>query len=71
MNYERLVLRRVPKVKDIEIHVSRLTTDYGVYMDVREYVVSLDQYGRGISFPEELASEILGSYVLGEDEVDG
>lgn len=59
-NYDRTVLRRVPKTYDIEIHFSRLTTSEGdQYTDIREYVLSLDRYGRGITFPSRLEPDLL------------
>jgi hypothetical protein len=47
----RTVHSRVAKTSDIEIHVSTLVTDNGTFTEVREYVKSLDQYGRGLTFP--------------------
>lgn len=64
MEYTRSVLRRLTKASDIEIHVSIMSTDYGVYYDVREYIVSLDQYGRGITFPVDLGAEIFDESIL-------
>jgi hypothetical protein len=47
----RTVHSRVAKTSDIEIHVSTLVTDSGTYTEIREYIKSLDQYGRGLTFP--------------------
>lgn len=47
---ERVVHQRIPQVYDRELHVSTLFTPYGSFTDIREYVVSLDQYGRGVTF---------------------
>lgn len=55
---ERTVHSRVPKTDDIEIHVSTLDTENGQYTDIREFVVSLEQYGRGITFPARLTEEV-------------
>lgn len=55
---ERTVLHRTVKTHDIEIHVSTLRTPLGEFTDIREYVVSLDQYGRGITFPASLTGDI-------------
>lgn len=51
MEIEREVVARVVKTTDIEVHVTRLSTELGEYTEIREYVVSLEQYGRGITFP--------------------
>lgn len=65
MTYTRTVLTKVPKASDIEIHVSTVATEYGEFTEVREYVVSLDQYGRGITFPaaarEKIAEALAGA----------
>lgn len=58
-NISRTVVSRTPKADDIEIHVSELKTDSGDYIDVREYVVSLEQYSRGITYPARLHAQIL------------
>lgn len=57
--YERSVHVKVPTATDIEIHVSQMETEWGTFGDIREYVVSLDQYGRGITFPIANAREII------------
>ena len=58
-NVERTIHTRTPTRPDVEIHVSALSTDFGEYTDIREYVVSLDQYGRGITFPAALTAPVL------------
>lgn len=55
---KRTVHSRAAKTDDIEIHVSTLKTDSGTFTDVREYVVSLKQYGRGITLPEGLTEDV-------------
>lgn len=55
---KRTVHSTVPKTDDIEIHVSTLDTENGQYTDIREFVVSLEQYGRGITFPARLTPSI-------------
>lgn len=57
-NLERTVHTRVPKTSDIEIHVSTLNTPQGAFTEIREYVKSLDQYGRGVTFPAELTPAV-------------
>lgn len=58
----RTVHSRAAKTSDIEIHVSTLETSAGKFVDIREYVVSLEQYGRGITFPatDELVASVSG-----------
>lgn len=56
---QRTVHKTVPKTSDIEIHVSSLSTEYGEFVEIREYVVSLEQYGRGITFPASLRDDII------------
>lgn len=59
----RTVHARVPKISDIEIHVSGIETSSGKFVDIREFVVSLEQYGRGLTFPLERDS--LDDVILG------
>lgn len=55
----RTVLSSAETAPDRLIHVSRLETDdSGVYVDIREYIPSLEQYGRGITFPERFAKTV-------------
>lgn len=51
---ERNVHTKVQKAGDLEIHVSTLTTPYGLYVEVREFIPSLSAYGRGITYPKEI-----------------
>lgn len=55
---QRTVHKTVPKTSDIEIHISTLATEFGDFVDVREYVVSLEQYGRGITIPAKIADAV-------------
>lgn len=51
-NHSRRVLTRVPKTSDVEVHVSEIDVgELGLYVDIREYIKSLEQYGRGITIP--------------------
>lgn len=51
-SHVRTVHARVPKVSDVEIHVSEIDAgENGFFVDIREYIVSLEQYGRGVTFP--------------------
>lgn len=64
MDFPRTVLVAVSKTSDIDIHVSSIDVDGVPYTDIREYIVSLDRYGRGITFPgafnAEIAAGVLG-----------
>ena len=62
----RTVHSRVEKTSDIEIHVSTLVTDNGTFTEIREYVVSLDRYGRGLTFPA--TQRILDSVLSGLED---
>lgn len=48
----REVILSIPRKYDIDIHVSKVEIDGLVYADVREFVKSLKQYGRGIVLPK-------------------
>lgn len=66
----REVVLTVPRKYDIEIHVSKATIDEAEYVDIREYVVSLQQYGRGIVLPKTSLYEVIGALhsIATEDE---
>jgi hypothetical protein len=53
MTTERKIYQRIPSRPDIEIHVYSRTVEGQIYFDVREYVISKDEYGRGITFRAE------------------
>lgn len=59
MQIDRTVHTRVPKATDIEIHTSTLVTESGTFVDIREYVVSLESYGRGITMPIDAAERVM------------
>lgn len=59
----RTVHSRAPKTSDIEIHTSTVQSDSGRFVEIREFVVSLEQYGRGITFP--LTEGLLDSLLNG------
>lgn len=57
---ERVVHARVPYVTDKEVHVSTVQSPQdGKFVDVREYIPSLEEYGRGITVPLRLLHEVL------------
>jgi len=49
---KRTVLGRVPIADDREVHVSRLSTAGEGFVEIREYIPSLKEYGRGIVVPD-------------------
>lgn len=57
---ERTVYARIPYVNDKEIHVSTVKSPHdGDFFESREFIPSLDAYGRGITFPIELVDQYL------------
>lgn len=60
MAYTRTVSATINKARDVEIHVSNIAVDtYGVFTEIREFIPSLNQYGRGVTFPAELTEEVI------------
>jgi hypothetical protein len=45
---EREVFETIQKADDLEVKVSKVTFDGREYAEIREYVPSLNEYGRGI-----------------------
>ncbi|MFF1701350.1 hypothetical protein [Streptomyces sp. NPDC058252] len=55
MEEGRVVHARIPYVSDREIHVSTVQSPQdGLFFDAREYIPSLDAYGRGLTLPMRL-----------------
>jgi hypothetical protein len=56
----REIHARVQYVHDKEIHVSTvLGPDGGKFIDLREFIPSLEAYGRGLTLPIGLLDEVL------------
>jgi hypothetical protein len=56
----RKVFKRVPLVYDKELHVSTVDTPGdGMFVDLREFIPSLEAYGRGVTFSQEHFPEIM------------
>jgi len=51
--YERKVLETIPRRYDLEIHVCEVTVEDRTYLDIREFIPSMQQYGRGVLIPAE------------------
>ncbi len=49
--FDREVIASLSRRPDIDIHVSTVKVLGESYVDVREFIVSLGQYGRGIILP--------------------
>lgn len=62
--FVRDVAYAVPRRHDIDIHVSEVEVEGQHYVDVREFIPSLAQYGRGVLIPARLAAEIGSSINL-------
>lgn len=63
---KRTVYARIPYVSDKEIHVSVVESPHdGDFFESREYIPSLDVYGRGLTFPMAL----LDRYFAGVEAV--
>jgi hypothetical protein len=57
---ERKIHARVPYVSDKELHVSTVQSpEDGLFVDLREFIPSLEAYGRGLTFPLGLLDEVL------------
>lgn len=68
----RKVRVRVPYVSDKELHVSLVASpNDGDFVDLREFIPSLKQYGRGITFPLELLDEVSGGLEAIRHELGG
>lgn len=48
---QREVLGKVTKADDLEVHTCRARMNGVTVLDIREYVPSLKQYGRGTTLP--------------------
>ncbi|MDX3260679.1 hypothetical protein PV336_15780 [Streptomyces sp. MI02-2A] len=56
----RKVYARIPYLPDKEVHVSVVEArEDGKFVDAREYIPSLDAYGRGLTFPMSLLSHFM------------
>lgn len=48
---QRVILGRVTKADDLEVHTCKATMAGVTVLDIREYVPSLGTYGRGTTLP--------------------
>lgn len=56
--FDRDVILTLNRRHDLDIHVSRVVVEDLSYVDVREFIPSLGQYGRGILLPVSRAAEV-------------
>jgi hypothetical protein len=57
---QRTIHARVAYVADKEIHVSTVQSPQdGLFIDVREFVPSLEEYGRGLTLPLGMLDDVL------------
>lgn len=56
--YNRKVLLSTSRKFDLDLHVSELQVEDGTYADLREFIPSLGQYGRGVLIPKAKIREI-------------
>jgi hypothetical protein len=61
MQLLRTVVGRIPKFDDVEIHVSEVVSHDRRFAEFREYIPSLDAYGKGLTFPIEMLNEVLNA----------
>lgn len=45
---EPQVLARLPRTDDLEVHLRLVDVDGEVFVELRQYVISLKKYGRGV-----------------------
>lgn len=48
---KRKVISREKVADDLELHVTRISVSGEIFIEVRNYVPSLKEYGRGVTFP--------------------
>ncbi|WP_020142213.1 hypothetical protein [Terracoccus sp. 273MFTsu3.1] len=56
--YEATVLAEFPRRHDLTARVSRVEVDGVIYLDIREWVPSINQWGRGILLPARIAKSV-------------
>lgn len=53
------IVHKIDVTNDMQIHVTVTRTPAGEFIDVRNYVPSVDRYARGIVFPADLGRELI------------
>jgi len=54
----REILVEVAKAPDLDLHVSILHTPWADYAEIRDYVPSIEKYGRGVLIPASALEEV-------------
>jgi hypothetical protein len=57
--FHREVLESFDKGYDLQVNVCKLTVGDVYYLDIREYIPSLDRYGRGVTASEGFKDKLL------------
>lgn len=65
--FTRRVLSTHPRRYDLDVHVCAVRFEERDYIDIREYIPSLEQYGRGILLPRDIAG-LVATSILRETE---
>lgn len=71
MPIERKIVDTIEWCEDSEIHTSVLTIDGKEFIDFRQYIPSLSQYSRGVTFPVRLMPEAVNGLLALADHYDG
>lgn len=67
----REVIARVKKAEDLEVHTCRARVDGVTVLDIRDYVPSTREYGRGTSLPWNTETRKILMAALREAKTDG
>jgi len=59
MGIEREVVAKIPKFEDIEVHASKVTAEGKEFFELREFIVSLGEYGKGLTLPISMLNGVL------------
>jgi hypothetical protein len=65
------VLARVHKADDLEVHTCRARVDGVTVLDIRDYIPSTGEYGRGTSLPWNTETLKVLRAALREAKADG
>lgn len=68
MNQNSNTYGKIVKEDDLEVHVRVLKIRKSILVDIRDYVPSLDTYGRGVMFDAKSLGPIIDALDEIEDE---
>lgn len=54
-----VILARIPKARDLETHVREVDVDGTLVLELRDFIPSLSEYGRGYWFTREGAPALV------------